>query len=334
VVGVGAWLWLVSRLALAADVSASETPHPSGPGWKVETGSPDALCPDLGLTEAALERRLGTLVTAPGAFFRVRYTIGHAPQGNPRDFVHLELFAPDGTLQLSRDLPLEGQCATMADVIAVVIDGHFRPLPHEEPEPRAMTQPALPAPAPIDEPERAPVARESTAGARLPLVLGAELAARHPVGPVIGLRATAQIARPVYLTAGLGLDLRSRSEPLEGGGRVSARGAHLQLSAGYDLSVGPVHALVGPSLRFIVDRGSAEGLPVDYTPGSRAVIAPGLFAGVLWCFHERLALSLTSTFDWSLPGASGRFAIDGRDVLEPPGFDVGVGVGLGYAFAP
>ncbi|MET0413030.1 MAG: hypothetical protein ABW217_17115, partial [Polyangiaceae bacterium] len=181
---MGSWLWLLSRFACATDVAASETPSQQGPGWRVETGSPDALCPDLGLTEAALERRLGTVVTAPGTFFRVLYTVGHAPQGHPRDFVHLELFAPDGTLQLSRDLPLEGPCATMADVIAVVIDGHFRPLPHEEPGPPPSR---APTPAPIDAPEPATRALEPTASSsRLPLLLGAELSARHPVGPVIG----------------------------------------------------------------------------------------------------------------------------------------------------
>lgn len=329
---MGAVLWLLSRLVFA-DVAASATP--SHPGWRVETGSPDALCPDLGSTEAALERRLGTVVTAPGTFFRVRYTIGHAPQGSPRDFVQLELFAPDGTLQLSRDLPLEGPCATLADVIAVVIDGHFRPLPHAEPEPPAQSVASVPAPTPIDTPEPIATALEAAPpSARLPLLLGAELSARHPVGPVIGLFATAEIAAHLYVAGALGFDLRSRSEPLEGSARVSSRGAHLQASAGYDAHIGPVHGLVGPSLRLIVDRGSARGLPLEYTPGSRAVIAAGVYAGVLWRFHSRLALSLSSTFDWSLRGASGRFAIDGREVLQPPGFELGVGVGLGYAFAP
>jgi hypothetical protein len=330
---VGTWLWLLSRFALAADVATSETPSHRRSGWTVETASPDALCPDLGLTEAALERRLGTVVTPPGAFFRVRYTIGHAPQGNPRDFVHLELFAPDGALQLSRDLPLEGPCATMADVIALVIDGHFRGLPHAEPEPPA--QPGAGADTPLDVPEPAASALPSTApGSRAPLLLGAELTARHPVGPVLGLRATAEIAAHVYVAAALGLDLRSRSEALADGARVSARGAHLQTSAGYRARIGSVHALVGPSLRLIVERGSARGLPLEYTPGSRAVLAPGVYAGALWHFHSRLALSLSSTLDWSLRGASGRFAIDGREVMKPPGFELGVGVGLGYAFAP
>ncbi|MET0410653.1 MAG: hypothetical protein ABW217_05130, partial [Polyangiaceae bacterium] len=191
-----------------------------------------------------------------------------------------------------------------------------------------------PTPAPIDAPEPATRALEPTASSsRLPLLLGAELSARHPVGPVIGLRATAEIAAHVYLAAALGLDLRSRSEALADGARVSARGAHLQASAGYDARIGPVRVLVGPSLRFTVDRGSAEGLPLEYTASSRAVLAPGVYAAALWRFHSRLAVSLTSTLDWSLRGASGRFAIDGREVLAP-GFELGIGVGLGYAFAP
>jgi hypothetical protein len=330
---VGCGLWFLCRLAPGAEVAAADGQRSAGPGWSVETGSPDALCPDLGLTEAALERRLGTVVTPPGASFRVRYTIGHAPQGSPRDFVHLELFGPDGALQLSRELPLEGPCATMADVIALVIDGHFRGLPHDEPERPAEHSVAPAAPA-VDAPDPAPTAAPPTALVTLPLVLGPELTARHPAGPVAGLRATVEIAPHLYLGAALGLDLRSRNEQLDAGAQVSARSASLQLQAGYGTRLGAVHTYLGPSLRFSLDRGSARGLPYEYAPGSRALFAPGLQAAALWRFHPRLALSLTSTLDWSIRDLSGRFVIDGREVLEPVGPEVGVGVGLAYALSP
>jgi hypothetical protein len=73
---------------------------------------------------------LGTLVVSSGAGWRARYTIAHAPEGAQMDFVRLELFAPDGALQLSRDLPLEaGACSTVAEAIALVLDRYFRKLP-------------------------------------------------------------------------------------------------------------------------------------------------------------------------------------------------------------
>jgi hypothetical protein len=167
----------------------------------------------------------------------------------------------------------------------------------------------------------------------LPPLLSGELTARHPAGPVLGLRATVQIAARIYGGAALGLDLRSRSEALEEGARVSARSVSLQASVGYGTRLGPVHAYLGPSLRSIVERGSASGLPIEYAPGSRAMFALGVHAAASWRFHRQLALSVTSTLDRSIRGASGRFVIDGREVLEPPGFELGVGIGLGYAFA-
>jgi hypothetical protein len=110
-------------LAWTREVSA-------GPGLTLETGSPDALCPALPTAREAVERRLGTLVVSSGAGWRARYTIAHAPEGTQMDFVRLELFAPDGALQLSRDLPLEaGACSTVAEAIALVLDRYFRKLP-------------------------------------------------------------------------------------------------------------------------------------------------------------------------------------------------------------
>lgn len=120
-------------LALSAGLLALSAEAAASPGLTLETGSPDALCPALPAAREAVERRLGTLVGASGAGWRARYTIAHAPQGAQMDFVRLELFAPDGALQLSRDLPLEaGACSTVAEAIALVLDRYFRKLPLDE----------------------------------------------------------------------------------------------------------------------------------------------------------------------------------------------------------
>lgn len=126
----GAHRGLGALLALASWCAAGVARADDG-SLIIETGSPDALCPELASTRAAVSRRLGELIMPGGSSaFRARYTIAHAPVGSPRDFVRLELYGPEGTLRLSRDLPLErDSCSTMAEVIALVLDRYFRQLP-------------------------------------------------------------------------------------------------------------------------------------------------------------------------------------------------------------
>src|SRR5258706_2731831 len=58
----------------------STTPEPAestqSTGLTVETGSPDALCPDLSATRQAVHDRIGQL-TLEGDRWMARYTIGH-----------------------------------------------------------------------------------------------------------------------------------------------------------------------------------------------------------------------------------------------------------------
>ena len=114
----------------------------------IETGSPDALCPDLSQTRAAVMARLGTLkVSREG--WRARYIIGHAPDSAEGDFVRLELRDPDGELKLQRDLPLEaGACATMSQAIALILERYFRsliPSPGQDLQPTDAEQPPGPS---------------------------------------------------------------------------------------------------------------------------------------------------------------------------------------------
>jgi hypothetical protein len=94
----------------------------------VETGSPDALCPELAQTRRAVAERLGALET-PGGRWVARYTMLHAPDSAAGDFVELTLTDAEGRLRLERKLPLRGEsCRTMAQVIAMVLDSYFRDL--------------------------------------------------------------------------------------------------------------------------------------------------------------------------------------------------------------
>jgi hypothetical protein len=298
-----------------------------GTGLSLETGSPDALCPDLSTTREAIGRRLGTLVAPQGSGWRARYTIGHAPEGTPRDFVRLELFGPDGALQLSRDLPLEASCATMADVIALVLDRHFRGIPAHDAEPAAPMPVGHAVAEPVDV---TPEAIASDADARASaLLVSAEVSARYPFMPRLGLRVMGAIG-PTYLGLTLSSGLVSEQERLERGGSVDVAGLTLHGHAGWGPELGPVQTFIGPSLRLSVDRGSARGLPEGDTR-YRAVSGVGAQAGAIAFIGDSWFVSLTGTADVTLEALSGRFVIDGRDVLAPSLIQGWTALGIGYA---
>lgn len=318
-------LLLVSGASVfAARVGAAAT------ALELETGSPDALCPDLTMTREAVSRRLGTLVTPAGAGWKARYTIGHAPEGTPRDFVRLELFGPDGALQLARDLPLEASCATMADVIALVLDRHFRGLPvHAEPRPSEPREaaPELARDTPLPSPAAA-AAGENTA--RAPLVVGVELSARYPVLPGAGLRLAAELHPDIYLGAALSAALVPEKEELERGGSVELSSFNLQGHAGWGPRLGALRTHVGPSFRLMLDRGSAQGLP-EVDTRYRVVPAAGLHAGAIGNLSGRTFWTASFALDWSIRALSGRFVIEEREVLRPRRMQAWAGIGVGYA---
>lgn len=295
-------------------------------GLILETGSPDALCPDLSTTREAVGRRLGTLVAPPGSGWMARYTIGHAPEGTPRDFVHLELFGPDGALQLSRDLPIETSCATMADVIALVLDRHFRGLPPHEQPPPAATPPPPAALQPLDV---SPSATEppNDEGARL--FLSAEVSARHPFAPRLGLHAVGELGS-TYLGLAASSSLAAERERLERGGDVEVMSLTLHAHAGWGPDFGPVQTYVGPSARLSIDRGSAHGLP-EVDTRYRAVTGFGAQAGAMAFIGASWFLTLNATLDFTLGALSGRFMIDGREVLEPSPIQGWTALGIGFA---
>lgn len=123
---------LIGSLLIAAQL---------GTAMVVQTGSPDAMCPDLSQTREAITKRLGTLEVDNSGWI-LRYTIGHSPDSRAGDFVRLELWDPQGTRRLERDLPLRsGSCSTMAQAIAVVVDRFFRSLAQQELAPSEAAPP-------------------------------------------------------------------------------------------------------------------------------------------------------------------------------------------------
>jgi hypothetical protein len=326
-------------------------------GLSIETGSPDALCPELGSTRAAVRRRLGELIMPGGSSgYRARYTIGHAPVGSPRDFVRLELFGPEGDLQLERDLPLEGEsCSTMAEVIALVLDRYFRAVLAREPSgevraegaaperpgpavspaaPLPAEQPLGPATAPASVPAppsaSAPLASPALAGPRLRLA-AFELAWGSPSAAALGVRALLEAWPQVYVGGALHVALLSETEDLAAGGEVSSREATLRAYVGWDPRLGSVRAYVGPGVCLDVARGERTDL-ANGTARYRAIWAAGLDAGALWVTDEGWSIGAAAALDVSFAELGGRFYADGREVLEPKTVRAWLGMSVGYAF--
>lgn len=343
--------WCTSQVALAQDT-----------GLSIETGSPDALCPELASTRAAVSRRLGELIMPGGSSgYRARYTIAHAPVGTPRDFVRLELYGPEGARLLSRDLPLEGEsCSTMAEVIALVLDRYFRQLLAHEPDapeaagegagpestgaeppegggaPVSVARPSslVPLPStpvtPADSAPSEPVADRDRTVESLRLV-AVELALRGPAEPALGARAMFELWPRIHVGTALHVGLLADSEDLAGGGEVTSRDVTGRAYAAWGPRLGPLHTYVGPGFRLALARGSGNGL-VQSDVGIRATWSAGLDAGAIWVMSDGWSLAASAALDISPAKSGGRFVVEGQEVLAPERLQVWLGVAVGHAF--
>jgi hypothetical protein len=326
-------LTLSTVLALSGSANALE-----GTGLTLETGSPDALCPALETANEVVKRRLGSLVVE--GRWRARYTIAHAPSGHPRDFVRLELFNPEGGLELVRDLPMEGEsCRTMAEVIALVLDRHFRgiaadeaPAPASDPSPaEPVAAGAAPAPSANTPLDGSPGAREREPAAsafRLAFVLADWLPEARPSA---GVRALLPVSSKVAVGGELGFDLTSQEEPLAPGGGARSWQMGSRVFVAWTFESGPWHAYAGPAWATALERGTTFGVPETHSR-FRVVNSLGLDMGFHAALGRRWFFTSTARLDWRIPWASGRFIVDEREVLTPARFAFGAGVGFGYAF--
>jgi len=212
--------WLVAAFLVAAPASAWDAS-----GLTLETGSPDALCPELEATREIVARRLGALVVEGRKGWRARYTIGHTPAGNPRDFVRLELFNPEGGVELRRDLPIEGDsCRTMSEVIALVLDRYFRGLVAAEQAPSSVeAEPGGEHPTPL--PARADSEPADSVSGNSPGIrpLAAAEYATSAAQAWLGLRLGLGLGSHVELGLGLRLGLTRLEERDARGARIEAR---------------------------------------------------------------------------------------------------------------
>lgn len=319
-VGRRSFPWAAATLLWGAHASALESA-----GLTLETGSPDALCPELAVTREIVGRRLGSLVVEGRKGWRARYTIGHSPAGNPRDFVRLELFDPEGKVELGRDLPMEsGSCRTMSEVIALVLDRYFRGLVAAEqapveaasaPEPRQVSgqSPTAAAPSGDTGPRASVEYATSSAQSWLGLRLGFELGSKMELG------------------AGLRLGLNPLEERDPRGARLEARAVGGRLSWAWTLVLPPGTLRLGPVASLNLQRAAADGLAYR-TDRTRALWTAGIEAGFRVPVGRRLFLEATAGLDAFLSGISGEFFIDGREVLVPQSLTLGGALAFGYAW--
>lgn len=299
----------------ALTVSQNAVAAPFSEGLAVETGSPDALCPDLATTRTAIHNRLGTLSLAgEQQGWIARYTVGHAP-GEQGDFVRLELLDPAGNRRLLRELPREGEsCATLSQAIALVVERYFREL---APEPAAS-----PAPEPRVEPVPASVPKATMASPapltpRVAFGVDVGLASAQP-GAVAGVQAGYWLTRDVHLELALLGDLGAHREQLHTS-ELELRSFPAELSFGFGQRGRVWDWFGGPELRWTLEVPSGTQLrELDSSPG--AALSAGAGVGLSWWPDGAVGGAARASLDYTL--ASTTFRVDdagrSRTVLKLP----------------
>lgn len=294
----------------------------------VETGSPDALCPDVASAEEAIYARLGELHAEDARHWRVRYTMAHAPDASSGDFVRLQIFDPKNRLRLSRDLPLaEESCSTMAQAIALVVDRYFRQLVHdeemgpvstpdrEEPQRDEVTEPADREPKPHTD----------------ALVLSAHAGvSTEPVSPTLGLSLSREIAS-FSLRSMLTWVVLPLTEELERGGRAELRTALVRVIPSLELSLGRTRLGLGPTVALAGEWGSTTAVP-ESSVGYRTTAAVGGAAVLRFSVGTGSALELSIVVEAPARPFGGEFVVENDEVLVPPGLRGFASLGFGPAW--
>ncbi|HET7545404.1 MAG TPA: hypothetical protein VFK05_36305 [Polyangiaceae bacterium] len=309
-------------------------------GFTLETGSPDALCPDLETTREIVARRLGSLIVEGRKGWLARYTIGHAPAGNPRDFVRLELFNPEGGVELRRDLPIEGDsCRTMAEVIALVLDRYFRGLVANEASEASSEgsaeAPQPQSPAPVSVALQAPLGSELAPASHLAVSgSGPRCSAEYATTlaqPYLGLRISARLGSKLETALALRWGLTSLEESEPRGAQVEGRAGMARASLAWRVPLPPGLLHIGPVVSLELQRATTRGLQ-SQTARTRALWMAGVEAGFVVPLGARLFFEGSTSLDFVLPSAGGQFLIDDREVLAPQTALLGCALGFGYAW--
>lgn len=295
-------------------------------GLVIETDSPDAHCPDLHQTRAAVNARLGTIQSEG---FRARYTIVRVRGDTPRDFVLLELAGPDGDVRLRRELPIGNSCAAVSEAIALVLDEYFRALVNPEEE----TPELEPAAEPARSPEKdTPVKEPANPRASAPVFrVALELAAiSYSSSAGLGVRLERLLGPSWHAGLELLVPLGARTEALPLGAEARARSFELNAHLGFGLDLGAVRPYAAPVLFTSIERASTSA-PLASTTGYRWLGGAGLELGVNF--------ELSETWQSRVFVSGGRvlvqsadFVVQNEEVLASVGWTGRLGLGLSLSF--
>jgi hypothetical protein len=307
-------------------------------GLSVETGSPDALCPDVASARAKIGSRVGEL-EGPASAWRVRYTIVHAPDSTAGDFVRLQIFDSADELRLSRDLPLTAEsCDTMAQAMALVVERFFRALVGErasEPEadpaqPVTASASASASPPTVDQGVRERGAADSRRPPAFLLAVQAGVLG-PPLRPTFGSLFVVRAGVPLSLATSLGFVLVPWTEDLERGGKAHLQAGLLRLTPGWDFALAGARVSVGPTLSLAAERAWTTGVPSS-TSQYRATAAAGGALSFRFAVGGASAFDISALVEAPFRPFGGDFTIDGQEVLEPPQVRTALALGWGAAW--
>jgi hypothetical protein len=316
-------------------------------GLRVETGTPAALCPDIGEVRRAVRDRLS--VEGEGEWL-ASYDLVHRPSANAGDVVRVELRDPAGRVRLQRDLPRSGEsCVALAQAVALLLESFFRhPADPPVDHPNASASAATAAPA------TAPASAAPTIAAAAPAgpsalgwgpaldVFGAWSGGPSSPGVAIdvwyGGRAASSWAagvEGVWLTAEKTVDIDFGA----GRGTGTVRSALLRGWVARRLRLAPiVEILAGPELVMVVDRMvETTGVPGGMS-NHREAFGAGARVHARLRLAPRTTLSLVTALDYTPRTLAPRFDLGGptggQDLYPSPQVRLFVGVGLGVALFP
>jgi hypothetical protein len=309
-------------------------------GLRVETPTPDALCPDLESVRRAVRARVGRIEGA--GEWRASYTTVHRPDvSGGGDVVRLELLDPAGKLRMHRDLPRSDEsCLELAQAIALVLDLYFR---QPAPAPLVATATkeaaiATPAPAPAAAPDAPAPANGDVAAAGRRVVPGLRVMggfAGRPSSPALGL----DLALTLTMRWTLGVQalwLTAEQERALSTVRMTFSSYTLRAYAVRRFPVGAsVDLLAGPELLLALDRGLASDVEGGNVRRLRAAFGIGLQGGADLHLTRWISLSLVAGADLTPPAWAGAFVLDGHagEVFEPALVRLLVAAGLSVVFS-
>jgi hypothetical protein len=300
-------------------------------GLRVDTSTPDALCPDLGQVRAAASARLGD-IEANGDW-RASYALIHRPDGaEAGDVVRLDLRDPSGRLRLQRELPRAGEsCASLAQALVVILDAYFR-------HPTDTDELAVAAPTP----EAAARASEAPPPAPPPAdhlvadVSGGWSSAwgnADRQSPVLALGLRAALSR-LWWAGVEGSWLTSTQSQTFGTASASLRSYGVRGFIARDLLDRPTTSLLlGPEVLLALDRADASML-TSGARETRASFGAGLRAQLQLRILQALSLSVHATLDYARWG--GTLAVEeassnSTEIFPPSRVRLMVGAGLSWA---